>query len=171
VAKHFVTMMEGEIGVQSKPQKGSKFWFTARFEKQLAPVVSREVQRVGGLRVLVVDDNTTNLQILRHQVLAWKMQPHCATRGEEALRMMRDAAAAGKPYDCALVDFQMPEMDGRALVRAIRGDPMIGTIRLVVLTSHGQSLKPTELQELGIDLCLIKPINTTTLPNRSALLS
>jgi signal transduction histidine kinase len=53
VAKHLVTMMEGEIGVQSEPQKGSIFWFTARFEKQLAPVVSREVQKVGGLRVLV----------------------------------------------------------------------------------------------------------------------
>jgi len=151
--------------VQSEPQKGSKFWFTARFEKQLAPTVLREIQKIGGLRVLVVDDNSTNLQILRHQVLAWKMQPDCATRGEEALRMMRDAAAAGKPYDFALVDFQMPEMDGLALVRAIRNDPVIGTIRLVVLTSHGQSLKPTELQELGIDLCLIKPIKQSRLFN------
>ena len=142
VAKHLVTMMEGEIGVQSEAQKGSKFWFTARFEKQQVPVISPEVQKVCDLRVLVVDDNATNLQILRHQILAWKMQPDCATRGEEALRMMRDAAVAGKPYDYALIDFQMPEMDGLALVRAIRGDPVIGTTRLVILTSHGQSLKP-----------------------------
>jgi two-component system sensor histidine kinase/response regulator len=163
VAKHLVTMMEGEIGVQSEAQKGSKFWFTARFEKQLVPVISPEVQKVGDLRVLVVDDNATNLQILRNQILAWKMQPDCATRGEEALRMMRDAAVAGKPYDYALIDFQMPEMDGLALVRAIRSDPVIATIRLVILTSHGQSLKPRELHELGIDLCLIKPIKQSRL--------
>ena len=63
----------------------------------------------------------------------------------------------------ALIDFQMPEMDGQALARAIRSDPVIGTIRLVILTSHGQSLKPTELHELGIDLCLIKPIKQSRL--------
>jgi two-component system, sensor histidine kinase and response regulator len=108
--------------------------------------------------VLVVDDNATNRQILLHQLLAWKMQPDCASSGEEALTMMRDAASKGKPYGFALLDFQMPEMDGLALAYAIKSDPTIGSARLIMLTSRGQLLSPTELQELHIDSCLIKPV-------------
>ena len=122
IAKHLVTMMEGEIGVQSEAQEGSKFWFTAKFEKQPDLVIARKSQKFGDLRVLVVDDNITNLQILRQQLLAWRIQTDCAISGEESLRMIRDAASAGKPYDFALVDFQMPEMDGLALVRAIKSE-------------------------------------------------
>jgi two-component system sensor histidine kinase/response regulator len=163
IAKHLVAIMEGQIGVQSEAEKGSKFWFTAKLEKQLDPVISRETHKVCDLRVLVVDDNTTNRQILRHQLLAWKMQPECASHGGEALEMMRDAASAGKPYGLALLDFQMPEMDGLALARAIKSDPVVGITRLVILTSHGQLLSPTELQELDIDSCLIKPVKQSRL--------
>jgi two-component system sensor histidine kinase/response regulator len=125
--------------------------------------MSRETDKVCELRVLVVDDNTTNRQILRHQLLAWKMQPDCAARGEEARKMMREAASAGKPYGLALLDFQMPEMDGLTLARAIKSDPAIGATRLVMLTSHGQLLSPTELQEFGIDFCVIKPVKQSRL--------
>jgi two-component system, sensor histidine kinase and response regulator len=163
IAKHLVTIMEGEIGVQSEAQEGSTFWFTARFEKQLDRVATQESQKFGDLRVLVVDDNITNHQILRHQLLAWGIQADCAICGQESLRMMREAVSAGKPYDFALVDFQMPEMNGPALVRAIKSEPLIGTTRLVILTSHEQSFKPTELQELGIDCCLTKPVKQSRL--------
>ena len=163
IAKQLVTMMEGEIGVQSEAQKGAKFWFTAKFEKQPGLVIERENQKLSDLRVLIVDDNVTNLQILRQQLLAWRIQPDCAVSGEESLRMMRDAASAGKPYDLALVDFQMPEMDGLTLVRAIKCERAIGTTRLVILSSHGQSLRPAELQELGINSCLTKPVKQSRL--------
>jgi two-component system, sensor histidine kinase and response regulator len=144
-------------------EKGSKFWFTAKLEKQLGPVISRKTNKSCDLRVLVVDDNTTNRQILRHQLRTWKMRTECASGGGEALKMMRDAASAGKPYGLALLDFQMPEMDGLALARAIKSDPVVGITRLVILTSHGQLLSPTELQELDIDSCLIKPVKQSRL--------
>jgi two-component system, sensor histidine kinase and response regulator len=163
IAKHLVTMMEGEIGVQSQAREGSKFWFTAKFEKQPDLMIAPERQRLGDLRVLVVDDNITNLQILRQQMTAWKMEPDCATRGEEALAMMREAAFAGKPYDLALLDLQMPAMDGLALARAIKSDLVIALTRLVLLASHGQLLRPTELQELGINSCLMKPAKQSRL--------
>jgi two-component system sensor histidine kinase/response regulator len=163
IAKHLVTMMEGEIGVQSEAQEGSKFWFTAKFEKQPGLLMARESQKLGYLRVLIVDDNVTNLQILRQQLLAWRIQPDCAISGQESLRMMRDAALTGKPYDLALIDFQMPEMDGLALVRAIKSELAIGTTRLVILSSHGQSLRPLELEELGINASLIKPVKQSRL--------
>jgi two-component system sensor histidine kinase/response regulator len=166
IAKHLVTIMEGQIGVESEPEKGSKFWFTAKLEKQLGPVILRETYKLRDLRVLVVDDNSTNRQILFHQLLAWKMQPACAIGGKEALKMMRDAAGAGKPYGLALLDFQMPEMDGLALARAIKSDLAISSTRLVMLTSRGQLLSPTELQEFGIDSCLIKPVKQSRLFDR-----
>jgi len=155
--------MEGQIGVQSEAGKGSKFWFTAKLGKPLGPAMLRETIKVCDLRVLVVDDNTTNRQILQHQLLAWKMRPDCAVGGAEALKMMRDAASAGKPYEVALLDFQMPGMDGLGLARAIKSNPMISLTRLVMLTSHGQLLSPAELDEFGIDSCIIKPAKQSRL--------
>ena len=163
IAKHLVTIMEGEIGLQSEAGKGSNFWFTAKFEKQLDPMTTRETHKVWGLRVLVVDDNATNRQILRHQLLAWKMQPDCAACGEEALKMMREAASRGKPYALALLDFQMPEMDGLALAHAIKSEPMISATRSIMLTSHAQLLRPAELQKFGIDSCVNKPVRQSRL--------
>jgi CheY-like chemotaxis protein len=77
--------------------------------------------------------------------------------------MMRNAAGAGKAYSLALLDFQMPEMEGRTLARAIKNDPVISATRLVLLTSHGQLLNAKELEELGIDSCVIKPVKQSRL--------
>jgi two-component system sensor histidine kinase/response regulator len=123
----------------------------------------RETNKISGLRVLVVDDNKTNRQILRHQLLSWNMQPDSAAHGEQALSMMRDAAGTGKPYTLALLDFQMPEMDGLELAHAIKSDPMISATRSVILTSHGQLLRPAELQKFGLDSCVIKPVKQSRL--------
>jgi two-component system sensor histidine kinase/response regulator len=163
IAKHLVALMEGQIGVQSEAEKGSTFWFTAKFEKQLGTVKPRETNELCGLRVLVVDDNTTNREILFHQLQAWDIQPDCAACGKEALKIMRDAASSEKPYGLALLDFQMPEMDGLTLARAIKSDPVISKTRLVILTSHGQLLSPEELEEHGVDSCLIKPAKQSRL--------
>jgi two-component system, sensor histidine kinase and response regulator len=163
IAKQLVALMEGQIGVESVPDKGSKFWFTAKLEKQLGPLMPRETHKVSGLRVLVVDDNTTNRQILRHQLLSWNMQPESAAGGKQALSMMRDAAGTGKPYALALLDFQMPEMDGLELAHAIKSDPVISATRSVMLTSHGQLLRPAELQKFGIVSCVVKPVKQSRL--------
>ena len=128
--------------VESRLPKGSKFWFTAKLEKLMAPAMPRDTNKLCDLRALIVDDNATNRQILLHQLLAWKMRPDCATGGEEALKMMRAAASEGRPYGLALLDFQMPEMDGLGLARAIKSDPVIAVTRLVMLTSRGQILSP-----------------------------
>jgi PAS domain S-box-containing protein len=163
IAKHLVTVMDGQIGVESQMQKGSKFWFTVKLEKLTAPPIARDTNTVGDLRVLVVDDNKTNREILRQQLLAWKMRPDCAVSGEEALKMMRAAAAAGQPYGLALLDFQMPQMDGLGLACAINSDSVIRITRLVILTSRGQLLSPAELEEFGIDSCLVKPTKQSRL--------
>ena len=113
ISKQLAIMMDGQIGVESAPGKGSTFWFTAQFEKPALdqPPVAGDRDGWSNLRVLVVDDNATSRQILRHQIFAWKLQKGSAAGGHEALRALRSAAAEGHPYDIALLDVEMPEMD------------------------------------------------------------
>jgi two-component system sensor histidine kinase/response regulator len=165
ISKRLVALMDGSIGLDSEPGKGTTFWFTARFEKQKSQVRVAEARSrdLFNLRVLVVDDNATNRQILRHQIFAWKMQKGSAAGGFEALDMLRAAAASGTPYDIALLDMQMPEMDGLTLARAIKADPAISRTHLVILTSLGQVLGTSELRAIGIDASLVKPVKQSRL--------
>ena len=139
IAKQLVAMMQGQIGLQSQPGKGSTFWFNAGFEKQASAVKApeRSFRDLFNFEALVVDDNATNREILRSQIIAWRMQANTAASGAEALQLLRSAATEGKPYDLALLDVQMPEMDGLTLSRAIKADPAIAGTRLIVLTSLG----------------------------------
>jgi two-component system, sensor histidine kinase and response regulator len=160
IAKQLVGLMDGGIGVQSEPGQGSTFWFTAELEKQANS--SRDLypspHDLAGVRVLAVDDNATNRRILRLQLETWKMQVETAANGKEALKMMREATAAEKPYGLVLLDVQMPEMDGWMLARAIQADPALVGMILVVLTSFGQTLSPAELKAAGIAAYLVKPV-------------
>ena len=93
IAKQLTAMMQGQIGVQSEPGKGSTFWFTAQFEKQTRNGRSPETYHrdLSDLRVLVVDDNATNREILRQQIMAWKLPAASAASGYEALKILRAA--------------------------------------------------------------------------------
>jgi two-component system sensor histidine kinase/response regulator len=165
ISKQLVGMMEGQIGVHSEPGQGSTFWFTAQLEKQAADAKAPEKysRDLSYLQVLVVDDNATNRQILDLQLLAWNITTGSAASGDEALTMLRAAAAEGKPYDVALLDVRMSEMDGLALARAIKADSTIASTRLIVLTSLGQSLTAGELKAIGIDAYVSKPVKQSSL--------
>ena len=151
IAKQLVAIMEGQIGVQSQPGKGSTFWFTAPFEKQANAVKfpERSFRDLFKFRVLVVDDNATNNGILRHQILAWRMQADSAASGAEALKLLRAAATECRPYDLALLDVQMPEMDGLTLARAVRADPAIAGTRFILLTEFTKRISPGRTASCG----------------------
>lgn len=160
ISRQLVKQMHGEIGVESEEGQGSTFWFTAQFPKASQPAGSTtpDHDRLHRLRVLVVDDNATNRQILRHQIYSWNMQKGSAAGGHQALKLLREAVANGQPYDVALLDMQMPEMDGMALARAIKADARIASTRLIMLTSLGQRFSAGELQSVGLEAYLVKPV-------------
>ena len=165
ISRQLVALMDGEIGVESEPGKGATFWFTAQLEKQTGESETRHASVPDRLnmRVLVVDDNHTNRQILRNQVAVWKMQVGGAASGDEALALLRSAVGQGQPYDVALLDVQMPKMDGLTLAAAIKSDPVLTGTRLIVLTSIGHVLSSVELKQLGIEAYLVKPVKQSRL--------
>ncbi len=166
ISRQIVELMGGKIGVESEPGKGSTFWFTVRLEKQPDNMETTELlQRADlhNLRVLVVDDNATNRRILIHQTLSWGMIPSEAESGAAALELLRAAKENGEPYDVALLDFNMPEMDGFELARAIKSDAQLVAIRLVLMPSFGLRGDAQKAREAGIAAYLMKPVRQSQL--------
>jgi PleD family two-component response regulator len=113
-------MMGGTIGVQSTPDVGSAFWFTACLLQRPASPSLLPRQSLRGLRVLIVDDNATNRMILHHQCTAWEIFDAGAPDGPQALAELRAAVERGEPYDLAILDMHMPGMDGLKLAQLIK---------------------------------------------------
>jgi len=158
--------MEGQIGVESEPGRGSTFWFTARFEKIARPP-SPSIRRADwqGLRVLVVDDNATNRMFLQDELSAWGFRNDSVSDAAQALRSLRAAALENDPYCLAVLDLMMPEMDGLALAREIKGDPSIRGVKLIMLTSLDTDGIATQAQEIGVLACMTKPVRQSQLYN------
>jgi CheY-like chemotaxis protein len=152
--------MGGETGVQSEVGVGSLFWFTARFSSvsRNEGVQPSAPDPIKGRRVLVVDDNLTNRKILMGQLLICGAEPVAAGSADEALTLMRQASAAGRPYDAALLDYLMPQCDGAELGRRIILDPAIKSTRLILLTSSGQHGDGQLFAQLGFAGYLLKPV-------------
>jgi two-component system sensor histidine kinase/response regulator len=165
ISRQLAELMNGQIGVESEVGKGSTFWFTIQTARQPEGTQPAIRNRMGlaGLRVLVVDDNSTNREILHHQLASWNMRNSSAASGAEALRMMKDAAAQNDPYQLAILDMQMPEMDGLELARTIKADSLIASTELIMLTSLGQQMDAQALRNAGLQACLVKPVRQSSL--------
>jgi signal transduction histidine kinase/DNA-binding response OmpR family regulator len=165
IAKQLAEMMGGSIGVDSTPGQGSTFWFTVRLVKPLGNTQTIPPGDIDlkGQRLLIVDDNATNRTILQHQVAAWGIRADSAPSGQLALEMLHRAAMRDEPYDLALLDMQMPGMDGLELAHTIKADPALATLPLVMLTSITHLGHEELAQQAGIAAYLTKPVRQSHL--------
>ncbi|HSP14055.1 MAG TPA: response regulator [Thermoanaerobaculia bacterium] len=162
ISKQLVEQMGGAISVDSAPGKGSTFSFTLpllRAQSEQSPARAE----LEGLRVLVVDDNEMNRRVLLHNLAAWKMKSDEVSNGLQAVARLREAAASKEPFQIAILDMFMPEMDGVTLARLIKSDREISGTRLIMLTSLADRPAATVLRETGIDSALTKPVKQSAL--------
>jgi PAS domain S-box-containing protein len=159
IARKLVTLMGGELGVQSEVGKGSTFAFTLPFPVK-APSTRAATAGValGSRRVLIVDDNETNRRILRDILAGAGMALREAASAAAGLAALRDAHRSGAPVELAIIDAQMPEQDGFSLATEIRATPELAHTRLLLLTSAGQRGDAQRCREVGINAYLTKPI-------------
>jgi CheY-like chemotaxis protein/HPt (histidine-containing phosphotransfer) domain-containing protein len=164
ISKRLLELMGGRIRVDSAPGQGARFWIDLTLPRgRPSETTAPAVATLKGVRVLVVDDNLTNLEILQYQLEGWQMRVSGADNGAQALVLMARASQAGSPFDLAVLDMHMPTMDGLQLAKAIKAQPGLAGTRLIMLTSTYAAGLPQERHEAGILRCINKPIRQSEL--------
>jgi two-component system sensor histidine kinase/response regulator len=164
ISRRLLTLMGGTIRVESSPGQGSRFVVSVRLSKTRAlPRERLAPTALEGARVLVVDDNQTNREILQQRLEGWHMRVTCARGGAEALQLMAQAARANSFFALTILDMHMPGMDGLQLAHAIQARPELAVTPLVMLTSTASNLTEPERQASGILRFLNKPIRRADL--------
>ena len=166
IAKRLCTLMGGEIGVHSEEGRGSTFWFTAVLGKANPahqPLPRVPIEEMHRARILVVDDNATNRRVVAHCLAHWGCTWEEADSGPTALEVLDAAESRGEAFDLALLDFQMPGMDGAMLATRIREDARLREMSLILLTSVSLLGDVQRMRELGFVGYLVKPVKPSQL--------
>ena len=173
ISKKLSELMNGDIGVESQQGQGAKFWFTAVLEKQpeRKSKMMAAHRDIHSERILIIDDNETSRRVLREQLRVWDCQYNEACNGVEALEHLREAVKSNDPYQIAIVDLQMPEMDGMELGQRIKQDPDIRNTKLILMTSMGNRGDASKFEKIGFAAYLTKPVKQAYLFDCLALIS
>src|SRR3989441_5354060 len=164
ISQRLVRLMGGELGVTSEVGRGSEFSFGLALPvESVPPTRTTGLAALGGRRMLIVDDNQTNRRILREMLAAEGIKVDEASTAADGLVALRGAATKKARFDLAILDVQMPDMDGFQLATAVRGDKAIARTNLLMLTSAGQRGDGERCRELGIRGYLTKPISRSDL--------
>jgi PAS domain S-box-containing protein len=165
ISQRLVTMMDGQIWVESEPGQGSRFIFTARFELGAEKARRQFVPHhdLRAMKVLVVDDNATSRNIFRDMLESFSFEVSVAASGEEALREL-EHASADRPFRLVVMDWKMPGMDGIETARRIKAHPGLERIPAIIMaTAYGREEIMRKAETAGLEGFLIKPVNASVL--------
>jgi len=168
ISSRLVELMKGRIWVESQSGRGSTFHFTAQFDvvpNLVADGRAATTSRIFGTRVLIVDDNATNLRLLDEMLKNWGMAPEKAAGAGEALRLLQSAVREGRSFALVLTDVNMPEADGFSLVEDLRRDETLAPTPVIVLTSGDRPGDIARGKVLGVAGYLVKPVKQSELFN------
>ncbi len=166
ISAELIALMGGVLDCESHPGQGSTFFFSIELErspqregrKPLANTIDLK-----GRRVLIVDDNATNRDILERQTASWGMLSHSASGGEAGIELLVEAHGQGAPFDLVILDRDMPGMDGMAVAQGIKTTPAIADTPMIMLTSVGLRGDASMAQQCGISAYLTKPVRQSDL--------
>jgi CheY-like chemotaxis protein len=164
ISRQLVELMGGRLEVTSHVGVGSTFCVNLYLPlaESTAPIPVPPEELVG-IRALIVDDNPVNRRVLHEQVVRWGLRPSNVASGTEALAALHSAQRSGDPYHIAIIDYQMPEMDGEMLGQAIKTEPLLRQTVLVLLTSVSQQMDRQRLTAARFAAILVKPVCTSQL--------
>jgi signal transduction histidine kinase/DNA-binding response OmpR family regulator len=165
ISQRLVGLMGGRIAVDSREGAGSTFSFTVPFERGPGVLGQPPAPRddLAGVRVLVVDDHETSRAMLTRTLDGWRLRPEAVADADQALVLLQSAKRAADPFALALVDRNMPGRDGLGLLRAVRADPALAEVRVVLLTAAARPGEAAEARDAGSDAQLTKPIRQSQL--------
>ncbi|MEO7496822.1 MAG: response regulator [Massilia sp.] len=162
ISKQLVELMGGKIGVDNAQTQGSIFWFTVTFDKRRVdpdePGAARN--NIEGLRVLIVDEQSTSRLDLARQLAKWQVQADGAESAMEGGERLLAAARRGQPYDFAILDMDLERTSGLSLAAGIKADPDTRATRILLLSSDRLAADPVQRREAGVAYQLIKPART-----------
>ncbi len=159
ISRQLVELMGSRLKLSSTPGQGSCFYFQLTLPLGSQAQINKiNVQELQGVRILVVDDNVTNREILHTQLQQWGATVTCVDNGPRALKLLHDAHSQHLYYRVALLDWHMPYMDGLSLAKTIRTDPLIADLALILLSSECVDIDLEYKSQYGISYYLNKPV-------------
>ncbi len=166
ISAQLVTLMGGRIWVDSQPEQGSTFHFTVEFNRhsdQTPDVIPPELSQLQNIPVLIVDDNATTRRILVEILTQWQWRPVAVASAQAAIEALVDAQHAGEAFGLTLIDAQMPEMDGFALIEWLAEHALPTGIMVMMVTPANQHGHTSRYRELGVAASVTKPVSPSAL--------